>query len=243
MSARDDAFGSRFPDADITAHPSHSPKRERLAMAENRLQHEKLLGTGRGDGDVYVEVGFRDENEYWNDRTAGVMSMSDFIDTLAIHRLNPGLEGCDGFARDLSHALNFAIENGEAWIIRAKDELRLRPRDAAAYLLSQPQCEHLVPESLKIFLESQKSPTAAPAASSMLGSKQRSQPKRNKIKERMREWLREGHSPAELRDEKEKGLANLFGGRDGESRDVYRKARDELLAEVGQSRSTKTTND
>jgi hypothetical protein len=227
MSAPDDESGSRFPDRGITARPPPAPKRLRLALTENRLQQEKLLGTGRSDS-VYVATGFRDENEYWSDRTAGVISVSDFVHTLAIHRLQPSLEGVEGYKRDLSHALNFAFENREPWCIEAQVERRLRPREAAAYLLSQPTCEHLVPAGLKAFLGSLGAPVVAEKNSPADCRPRQRRQKLDPIIEQMRLM-----NPAELKREKEKNLAISFGV----SRDTVRKARNEVLG-LTKSRST-----
>jgi hypothetical protein len=235
MSARDDEFPSRFPDRGITARPPSAPKRERLVMAELLLTIEKSLGAGRSDGEIYAKAGFRDENEYWSGRTAGIMSVSNFVHTLAIHRLHPSLVGVEGYKLDLSHALNFAFENGEPWCIETRDERRLRPREAAEYLMSQPKCEHLVPPGLKAFLASRNAALVPQRPNGAPDFKQpRSRPKFSKIVEDMRSMNR-----AELKSETEKSLAHRFGA----SRDTVRRARQEVLAEVDQSRSTKATID
>jgi hypothetical protein len=158
---------------------------------------------------------------------------SDFVDTLAIHRLNPALKGIDGFKIDLSDALRFAFENREPWCIETQRERRLRPREATAYLLSQPTCEHLVPDGLKAFLASLNKPTASEGNSPAKPKRRRRRPKFDPIVEQMRSM-----DQSELRGAMEKRLEHKFGA----SRDTVRKARDEVLG-LTKSRTTKTTID
>jgi hypothetical protein len=208
-------------------------RRKRLKMADAQITHKKTLGTVGVDEEIYVEAGFRNADEYWSD---AMSEQSGFEHRLKIHFLSPTLKEVQGYEPDLEDALCFAAENGEPWIRKIDGRnFVLRPRDAAEWLMSQPTREHLVPAGLRDFLQSRSSPAAVPV------KPQRRRRKRDAIKARMREWMRKEGSPAELDKLKEDSLVTMFGGRPGNSREVYGKARNEALTEVGRSRTTKST--
>jgi hypothetical protein len=180
-----------------------APRRERLAKTEVQIIAERSRRLG-GDDEVYRANGFSSANEYWTDATAEIMPQWRFMRMLLVHHLTPDRIGRDAHERDLQYALDCAHENGEPWCIAAEitntgdlarkyrqmvkagiKERRMRPREAAAYLLSQPRHEHLVPAGLKAFLRSQKTAAAAP-------KKKRHRPKVDPVKILMAEMLRTG---------------------------------------------------
>jgi hypothetical protein len=220
----------------------HAPDRTRLVTARLLIAKERSLGTTRSDDEICKQAGFSGgASEYWRDALAEPMREDSFVHMLAIHFASPSLEGsAPYYDADLREALLSAFKNAEPWFIEILgEERRLRPREAVAYLLSMPRRRHLVPPSLKAFLESQR----LSATTSIPATETRRQSKRTEIKELMKKWLEQGHSPDELEKLKEKTLVVTFGGRDGGSREVYRKARNEVVAEVDRSRSTKSTID
>jgi len=243
MAVGDDDFGRRYPDAArITVDASRpsrltgsfppAPRRRRLAMADLLIAHAR--STTGTDGNAYAEAGFRSPDEYWADATSEPMEVSKFVHRLVIHFLTPSEDG-DYYKRDLEVALHTAAVNGESWFIEVPGkECKLRPRDAAQWLLSMPKREHLVPVGLRAFLEdSQTSATADPAPIVAAKSRRKGKrPKSDAIIARMRTM-----DPDKLTELREKQLAAEFGA----SRDTCRKARDEVLST--KSRSTKTTND
>jgi hypothetical protein len=188
-------------------------------MAELLITRERLTGTGRTDEDVYAQVGFNSADEYWSDATAAPMGLSKFVHMLAIHFLNPALEGSgDYYKLDLEDALRIALENGEPWFIEVPGkERRIRPRAAATYLLSLPKCEHLVPSGLKDFLRSQSS-TARAAKPRHHRAR-----KTELIIEKMRKM-----DPAKLRAMKQKEMVAVFNA----ARSTCETARKKVLSIV-----------
>jgi hypothetical protein len=65
--------------------------------------------------------------------------------------------------------------------------------------------------------------------------------KRRDIRERMVKWVHSGKTWDELDRLPQEDLVTLFGGRVGESRQIYCRARDEALMDAGFVRSTKST--
>jgi len=227
MSGDEDNFLLRFPDAariivedsptpPLKGSPPPAPRRTRLAMAELLIARERSMGIVRADCDVFLEAGFGSASEYWSDATAGVTDESSFVHTLAIHFLGPDLPYSDFYEPELRDALDIARENGELWFIDVPDkERRLRPREAAAYLLSQPTKEHLVPSGLKAFLQSEVQ--TAPRQ-----RRRSSPPKTDPMIEKMRKMDR-----AALKSLTQKEMAARFGA----ARSTCENARKKVLSE------------
>jgi hypothetical protein len=243
MSRRDDDFARLYPNTarvaaepsqgpprPLTGSPPRAPKRTRLAMADLLVAREKTIGTGRPDEETYAEAGFCSTDEYWSDATAETMDLPKFIHRLAIHFLNPSLEGSgDWYKLDLQDALQFAAENGEPWFIEVGGKKRrLHPREAAEYLLSRPNREHLVPPGLKAFLTNSRKPAATHKATKT--PKKSSFPKQGPIIEMMRAM-----DKAELENLSEKEMQarfkELLGLAKEPSRWVCRQARDKVRSE------------
>jgi hypothetical protein len=244
VSAEEDAFLRRFPNAariKVEKHPPPAypdlgsppvaPKRTRLAKAALIISRDRSTGVQRSDDDRCKEANFSGADEYWSDATAAVMEQHAFIHMLAIHHLDPALEHIKFVQVELQEALDYAAENDEPWFINVPNkERRVRPRQAAMFLATQPQYEHLVPPSLQAFLGTGASKTAH----QIKPRNSRSPTKSTLIKQKMREM-----NPAELGKLSQKEMAARFGG----VRSTNQIAREEVLAESAESRSTKSTID
>ncbi|HEY8124552.1 MAG TPA: hypothetical protein VIF88_03920 [Methylocystis sp.] len=156
----------------------------------------------------------------------------------------------------IEHAVVEGKRNGASWIFHdplltydrrvVLASMRVHPRDAALWLLSSPWA-HLVPPSLKDFLESEQRaatpapppPPAAPAAAAAATvidktTRRRGRPNdaSRRVTREMREALAQGKlTPKRLSKMPGKSLAVQFGA----SRETCEKARKTALLEVSEN--------
>jgi hypothetical protein len=154
-----------------------------LEIAAMNIGSNRLTGGDLSDEQVVKGVGFRDLNEYWRVELSEPMEISKFKQrlkrhffnpqcTLDLYKLGPGdrldtpQRSDDLYNFDFDGAIKLAVQLDEKWILKipGKDtkDWMLHPREAALWLLSMPKRRHLVPGSLRTFIEGErKKPEAA----------------------------------------------------------------------------------
>jgi hypothetical protein len=128
---------------------------------------------GNGYGEIYVQAGFRDADEFWHDAMSQPMEATEFARLLESHLLDPARTADEIAGRVVRiktlilKSLRFALKIHEPWFIvpRGSDgdpldlrNLMLRPREATQWALSIPEHSELVPPGLKAFLEARGPP-------------------------------------------------------------------------------------
>jgi len=143
--------------------------RVRFNTATMRIRSNRITGSLlRGDEEILKECGYRDANEYWDVAMSEEMTVSDFVTLLEGHLLDPGRTADEIHGRAVrisklvEDSLHKAWQNGESWFIGAKDansdftKSRVRPREAAMWLLGRPLHKDRLPATLCAYLENQR---------------------------------------------------------------------------------------
>ena len=114
------------------------------------------------------------------------MEISEFAHALSIFFLNPALEGSDVYDLEIKAALRSASDMPDiSWIYELPNGgKKLHPRSAAEWLLSTPEYEHLLPDSLREFLAAAGAVGSGP---SNLGAVRRT-PKKTRVIDEMKQF-------------------------------------------------------
>jgi hypothetical protein len=134
--------------------------RLRAALATIAISSSRVMGTGVSDEALVKREGFRDMNEYWEVELFEPRRVSSFVTLLEGHFFGPtgpldrhlyALE----YIRDLRASIKFLSDFGEVQLINVpgQKEPLVWPRKLVESLLSMPKRAHLIPESLKAFIE------------------------------------------------------------------------------------------
>jgi len=141
----------------------------RFTTATMKIRANRTAGLGQTDLEILQEHKFQNFDEYWLIAISQEMEMTEFIRLLEAHLLDP-----QGFAdevhqrrlpigRLIEHSLNEAWENGETWFVGRGPQaeysplkLRLRPREAAEWILQRPLQRDRLPATLRAYLESKR---------------------------------------------------------------------------------------
>ena len=140
----------------------------RLEKATLRIRNNRISGLACDDEAILRECGYRDANEYWHVATSRGTKVSAFVALLESHLLDP--QGVSDrviwrtmpISALINAALSEAWADGEGWFIAAKGasddftKARLRPREAAMWLLRNPLYEDRVPATLRAYLENEQ---------------------------------------------------------------------------------------
>lgn len=142
--------------------------RVRFTNATMLIRSNRITGSLlRGDEEILKECGYRDANEYWDVALSEEMTVSDFVTLLEGHLLDPGRTADEIHGRAVrisglvEDSLHNAWQNGENWFIGAKDansdftKSRVRPREAAMWLLGRPLHKDRLPATLCAYLENE----------------------------------------------------------------------------------------
>jgi hypothetical protein len=115
------------------------------------------MGNGVSDEANVKKAGLR-MDEYREVALEELMPISSFRLLLATHFFEPTLkEGGEVYKLGMDHAIKIAILLDEKWILKVhNNEWMVHPRAAVEWLLSMRKNAHLVPESLKAFIEGGK---------------------------------------------------------------------------------------
>lgn len=234
----------------------------RFIKATAEIRANRTVGFGRADDEILRQNGFLDACEYWKVALAQEMEVPEFVRLLETHLLDPArtAEEISGAALPIEmsivQSLQEAFENGEGWLFQPRSggnglkSFRLRPREAAEWLLARPLDRDRVPDTLRACLElgGQCDLSIAPRAPGAT-AKEASPRKRgrkpeqiSRVKLEMRAAIESGEmKPSDLEDVAEKRLETRFKA----SRDTCRKARTEVLLEYVENSNTDklATND
>jgi hypothetical protein len=137
--------------------------RGRATLATMKISANRITGDGITDQENVVKVGFRDMSEYWDVVLSEPMRTSLFIHLLATHHFEPTLKnGGELYKLELASAIRFASmksddDDGMPLIRVRFEEAMVRPRELVERLLNMPMRRHLVPETLKDFIERKES--------------------------------------------------------------------------------------
>ena len=135
--------------------------RVRVELATLWISSSRTTGSDVSDEDNAVRAGLRGMNHYWEIQLSEPMPCSSFIDLLARHFFEPTLnDGGQIYKMDLYGSIDFAGYEVPLIDIPGKKEPLVRSRQLVEWLLSKPKRAHLVPESLKAFVEGAKTQTA-----------------------------------------------------------------------------------
>jgi hypothetical protein len=176
-------LGKKEPcDVDDNEQPVHQQEdrpvisdRQRAALAENRIVSSRLRGDETTTDETEVQKeGFRSLNDYWTVQMSEPMETAKFVQLLYSHTLTPGVGRKDTVSLvklDIDDALRFAFRTRQPWIIRDDElddleNLYLHPIAAARWLLSLPKRRHLLPPTLRAFLEAEQLDKDAEGANS-----------------------------------------------------------------------------
>jgi hypothetical protein len=186
------------PQADIPVVQDQLPapvisRRGHAALAHQRIVNSRLTGDGTSDEDNVRKENFTDLNHYWRVQLSEQMPALNFAHLLISHAVdNRTAYGQTHLLAmvDVRDTLRFAAETNAPWVVKdptAPDpndpaSFRVRPRAAAKWLLRKPKREHLVPPSLRAFLESGANTTKTPPANSR-------RPPGRVFKKKLKEWM------------------------------------------------------
>lgn len=129
-------------------------KRAQVNIATLWISGSRSTGTGVSDEENVVRAGLGGMAEYWQIQLSEPMPVSSFIHLLATHFFEPTLtEGGQLYKLDLSSTIEFLNVAKEAALIRIDGkEPMVCPRQVVKALLRMPKREHLVPHTLREFL-------------------------------------------------------------------------------------------
>jgi hypothetical protein len=194
-------------------------KRVQVRLAEIQITTNRLMGAASTDEDAVRQHDLAGLNEFWAIELSEPMPVGRFIHLLAGFNFDPGGEFDLGlFELDLRSSIRFASDTAAASLIKIPgEEPMVRPEQLARALLAMPMRAHLIPVSLRTFLQKDK-----PKAEEAKPKAPRAKPMTDPILVEMRKM-----DPADLRAIPKKNLSAKFKA----SEDTCRRARDTVLEE------------
>jgi len=135
--------------------------RVKATIALTKIGGSRSMGNGVSDERNVKDAGLHDMNEFWKIHISEPMPRLSFINTLATFFSGPTLEGGGQIYKlSLSSAINFLNDIDEVTLIKLSGkEPLVQSRQVVERLLAMPKRAHLIPESLKAFIEGTKATT------------------------------------------------------------------------------------
>ena len=134
--------------------------------------------------DELLEAAFDDPRgrRYWVLWLSEPVGLYQFVELLALHNAGNAMTALDGHLREIFERLRAAAEANETWLVGDSSPLltedwssgalricalAVRPREAIAWLLQNPNSRHLVPTTPREMVESSVVPAISPPATGM----------------------------------------------------------------------------
>jgi hypothetical protein len=217
-------------------------------VAVTQLIGETVAFGVRAEAEVFQAVyGDPGGQKYWEAHLSEAIPAAKLAHLLAVH-LAENAERLSVWKSAILLAIRDAAEAGERWFtgetapqlavnydptnFEGIYKVKIHPRSAVEWLLSKPKREHLIPESLRQYLQRHTitDAEAVPGRSPFSPRKRGRKPiKLEQAKQAMTRDLSQGqYSPTDLQRMLEKDLAVKYGV----SRDTARKARDAVVPKI-----------